>query len=57
MIYPYPNATYYIIKAEDLEHREGPAATIFMTIGFFGTLAYFCRVLGKRMGIKRKYIK
>jgi len=50
----YPNATYYIIKAEDLETREGPSATIFMAIGFIGSLAYICRVLGKRMGIRRK---
>jgi hypothetical protein len=50
----YPNATFYIISAEDLERREGPAATIFMTIGFFVTLGYFCRVIGKRMGIKPK---
>ena len=50
----YPNATYYIIKAEDLEKREGPTAMIFMIIGMVSTVGIICRVLGKRLGIKRK---
>lgn len=50
----YPNATYYIIKAEDLEQREGPIPTLFMIIGFLFLSGYTCRVLGKRLGIRKK---
>jgi len=50
----YPNATYYIVKAEDLEHREGVSGTLFMAIGFATVFVTLCRVMGKRMGIRKK---
>ena len=50
----YPNATYYIVKAEDLEHREGVSGTMFMVIGFITVFGSVCRIMGKRMGIRKK---
>ena len=44
----------YLKEAKEIHHREGVAVTVFMMIGICSTMAYICRIVGYRMGVKRK---